>query len=68
MKETAAEIRSELKALGLKASVRCLSGYKIAVESDDAEHVKPVVLRVYHSKPHHWLCIRVNHTWLPMSA
>lgn len=68
MKETATKIRAELKALGLRASVRCHPGYQIAVETEDAGRVTPVVLRVYHSNPHHWLCIRVNHTWLPMPA
>ena len=68
MKRTAAAIRAALKDLGLRASVRCLPGYTIAVETQDHDAVLPVVLKVYHSRPHHWLCIRVGQTWLPMPA
>ena len=66
MKATANLIRAELKALGLQAVVRCRPGYKIHVETQDKDAVLPVVLRTYHSQPHHWLTVRVNQTWLPM--
>jgi hypothetical protein len=73
MKETAKEIRNALSDKGFNASVVCRPNYTIRVIVDDArqariQEAKRIVWSVYNSKPHSWLMISVNGTYLPLSA
>jgi hypothetical protein len=73
MRKTAKLIRAKLKEVGisrLDVSVKCNSDYTIhcfnKTKKMSHENLISIVASVYHQKDHHWLCVMVNHHWLPM--
>ena len=68
MKETAVAIRRELKSQGIKALVRCKPRYTVEIKTSFLSNysARETAIKIYHSKPHHWLMVSVNGSWLPM--